>query len=181
MTTYYRYSLEGYTNGLMYSRPKNDIQIQNIPFPIEAFKKLCERKGIAYPFVTESNHSGFPSETKPENEKIFCNESNIEIIEGLTVGELREYITDSSREYLPRLLAVLRAKQRIIQERESRDSAGFKKFGTAKNPLKTLAENLVVEELKKVGINNVSDTDKKAVSRILLKEIDPPTGQGGTY
>ena len=53
--------------------------------------------------------------------------------------------------------------------------------GCSKNPLKTLAENLVVEELKKVGIANVSDVDKKAVSRILLKEIDPPSGQGGTY
>lgn len=180
MSELYEYKLCGFSDGNKYSRPLNNNEIRNLRFPVAAFKAFCAKKGIPYPFEMPLNQPS-KSEQETETVKTLSNEKGIEVIEGLTVGELREYLTDSSDEYLPRLLAVLRAKQRIIQERESRDSVGFKKFGTAKNPLKTLAENLVVEELKKVGINNVSDTDKKAVSRILLKEINPPTGQGGTY
>lgn len=79
MATYYRYSLEGYTNGLMYSRPKNDIQIQDIPFPIEAFRKLCERKGIQYPFDTVHKPLTLPKA-----------DEDLEVVEGVTVTDLQK-------------------------------------------------------------------------------------------
>lgn len=79
MTTYYRYVLEGYTNGFMYSRPKNDIQIQDIPFPIEAFKRLCERKGIPYPFDTAPKPLTLP---KAEQE--------LGVVDGVTVSDIQK-------------------------------------------------------------------------------------------
>lgn len=79
MTTYYRYVLEGYTNGFMYSRPKNDIQIQDIPFPIEAFKRLCERKGIPYPFDTAPKPLTLPKA-----------DQDLEVVEGVTVTDLQK-------------------------------------------------------------------------------------------
>ena len=79
MATYYRYVLEGYTNGFMYSRPKNDIQIQDIPFPIEAFKRLCERKGIPYPFDTAPKPLTLPKA-----------DQDLEVVEGVTVSDIRE-------------------------------------------------------------------------------------------
>ena len=79
MTTYYRYLLEGYTNDLMYSRPKDTHQLENVPFPIEAFRKLCERKGIHYPFGTVSKPLTLPKA-----------EQDLEVVEGVTVTDLQK-------------------------------------------------------------------------------------------
>lgn len=173
-----------YLGGVKADNPLNAYRVFEVKFPKEAFYNWWKEnnRGLKRsPWFDDLINTDNLDSSTVDKEETFANENDLEVIEGLTVGDLREYLTDGSGEYLPRLLAVLRAKQKIIQERESRDSVGFKKFGTVKNPLKTLAENLVIEELKKVGIANVSDVDKKAVSRILLKEIDPPSGRGGTY
>lgn len=173
-----------YLGGVKANNPFNAYRVFEVKFPKLAFYNwwMEDHRGLEAPkwFDDLLLDAGLQevSVHVPNN---VSNEVEIEIIEGLTVGELRSYLKENSPEYLPRLLAVLRAKQKIIKERDSKDADGLKMYGSPKNPLKTLAENLVIEELKKVGMLKVSNVDKQYVSRVLLKELNPPTGQGGTY
>lgn len=171
-----------YLGGAKVNNPLNAYPVRDVKFPKEAFYNWWkeDHHGLKAPEWFSDLIRADASKEVLEVEQTTV-EDDIKIIEGLTLKELREYLTEGSDEYLPRLLAVLRAKKRIIAERDNKDADGFKKFGTAKNALKKLAEILVVEEFKVVGVEKVSDTDKKALSRILLKELAPPTGQGGTY
>lgn len=173
-----------YLGGVRATNPFNAYEVIEVKFPKLAFYNWWreDHRGLEAPkwFDDFLSDTGL-QEASAHSPNNVSNEVEIEVIEGLTVGELRSYLKEDSPEYLPRLLAVLRAKQKIIKERDSKDADGLKMYGNPNNPLKMLAENLVKEELKKVGMDKVTDVDKKYVSRILLKELNPPNGQGGTY
>lgn len=79
MSIYYRYTLEGCSSNKMYSRPLKEIELRDVSFPIEAFKKLCERKGIIYPFDTISKPLTLPKA-----------DQDLEVVEGVTVTDLQK-------------------------------------------------------------------------------------------
>lgn len=79
MSIYYRYMLEGCPSVKMYSRPMKEIELRDVSFPIEAFKKLCERKGIPYPFDTVSKPLTLPKA-----------DQDLEVVEGVTVTDLQK-------------------------------------------------------------------------------------------
>lgn len=152
MTTYYRYVLEGYTNGLMYSRPKDNVQLEGMAFPIEAFKKLCERKGIPYPFSTVSKPM-----TQPKADQ------ELEVMEGVTVSDIRE-MCERSAAFHSVLKTVatwqhienpermtedaLRASLRIAARK---DKWGSDNGELAKNTQETPIVNLILGNMRKGG------------------------------
>lgn len=177
-----------YLGGVRADNPLNALHIEDVQFPKEAFYRWWkeDHRGLKMPVwfadlaeaeckQTQTMETE-PVETEPQTESSV---SDIEIVEGLTVGDLRTYLTEGENEYIPRLLAVLRAKKRMIQERDAKDAQGFKMNWSAKQSLRKFAEGVAEDELKKVGIENV-DIDTRAVARILIKELRP-TSLGGTY
>lgn len=152
MTTYYRYVLEGYTNGLMYSRPKDNVQLEGMAFPIEAFRKLCERKGIHYPFDTLSKPLTLPKA-----------DQDLEVAEGVTVMDLQKMCERSAAlhsvlktvatwqhiENPERMTEeALRAKLRIAARK---DKWGSDNGELAKNTQETPIVNLILGNMRKGG------------------------------
>lgn len=79
MKKYYIYELAGVDNGKMYPVPKMDNDLEIMRFPVEAFKKVCEQKGIPFPFGTMSKPLTLP---KAEQE--------LGVVEGVTVSDIQK-------------------------------------------------------------------------------------------
>lgn len=79
MSTYYRYELAGFGDGKLYDQPKKNYELENMRFPVEAFKKVCEQKGIPYPFDTMSKPLTLP---KAEQE--------LGVVDGVTVSDIQK-------------------------------------------------------------------------------------------
>ena len=106
--TKYRYTLEGKSNGFVYSNLLRKEKLEEFEFPVSAFRDFCNRKGIPFPFDYEETVQAKEALTD-EQEKLA--DDDLEIIEGVTVGELRSYLKEDSPEYLPRLPVILKAKK----------------------------------------------------------------------
>lgn len=172
--TKYRYTLEGQGDGVLYPHLLNKNEIADLEFPVSAFRDFFNRKGIPLPFDYEETVQAKEAITD-EQEKLA--DDDLEIIEGVTVGELRSYLTEDSPEYLPRLPVILKAKKELIKKRDLKDGVGFRRYkGTG---IKELAERITVDKLKEMGM--FTDVDMKAVSRILCKDKQPNNGTGGSY
>lgn len=174
----YRYTLEGKGNGFLYQNLLRKEKLEELEFPVSAFRDFCNRKGIHFPFDADGVS---PAKEEATNKPKELADDDLEIIESVTVGELRSYLKADSPEYLPRLLAVLMAKKAVIQKRDLTDKDGFRKYGTRKNPLKALAEDEVKKALEGVGIGKSVALDTTSVARILVKDKYPNNGTGGSY
>lgn len=172
--TKYRYTLEGKSNGFVYSNLLRKEKLEEFEFPVSAFRDFCNRKGIPFPFDYEETVQ-VKEVVTDEQEKLA--DDDLEIIEGVTVGELRSYLKEDSPEYLPRLPVILKAKKELIEKRDLKDGAGFRRYkGTG---IKELAERIAVDKLKEMGM--FTDVDMRAVSRILCRDKQPNNGTGGSY
>lgn len=79
MKTYYIYELAGINNGKMYPAHKIDNELETMRFPVEAFKRACEQKGIPYPFDTISKPLTLPKA-----------EQDLEVVEGVAVSDIKK-------------------------------------------------------------------------------------------
>lgn len=79
MKTYYIYDLAGINDGKMYPAQKIDNELETMRFPVEAFRRVCEQKGIPYPFDTVSKPLTFPKA-----------DQDLEVVEGVTVTDLQK-------------------------------------------------------------------------------------------
>lgn len=79
MKTYYMYELAGINNGKMYPAHKIDNELETMRFPIEAFKRVCEQKGIPYPFDTVYKPLTLPKA-----------DQDLEVVEGVTVTDIQK-------------------------------------------------------------------------------------------
>lgn len=173
-----------YLGGVRATNPFNAYEVIEVKFPKLAFYNWWreDHRGLEAPkwFDDFLSDTGL-QEASAHSPNNVSNEVEIEVIEGLTVGELRSYLKEDSPEYLPRLLAVLMAKKAVIQKRNLTDKDGFRKYGTRRNSLKALAEEEVKKALEGVGIEKSVTLDTTSVARILVKEKYPNNGTGGSY
>ena len=159
------YSLFGY-------RCRDNQQFHSdLEFPMDAYKAFCRELKMKWPFEDVN-----PLDEKTKEHDKCQNDDLIEVIDGVTVGFLRSVLDDNSSEFLPRMLALIEAKKRVINERNLQDNMGFRSHKSDKK----WAQDLAKEEFKKL-FGDVSDEDSKAIARCLLLDVKPVTGIGGTY
>lgn len=99
----YRYTLEGYSSGILRSalldKTVDRNQYANMEFPIEAYRKLCRRLNLPFPLDDqEETRAGESSQQKPEAPSCQV------IIDGLTMADVRRMCERSGA-----LASVLRA------------------------------------------------------------------------
>lgn len=169
-----------YLGGVRATNPFNAYEVIEVKFPKLAFYNwwMEDHRGLEAPkwFDDLLSDAGLQEASVYSSNNV-SNEVEIEIIEGLTVGELRSYLKEDSPEYLPRLPVILKAKKELIEKRDLKDGAGFRRYkGTG---IKELAERIAVDKLKEMGM--FTDVDMRAVSRILCRDKQPNNGTGGSY
>ena len=168
--------------GVEIRNPLREKSFSEIEIPIEAFKKYAEEQifpkdkeyadipifGL-YHEKNETNLHGSEESTIAPLQKAGNEENqleNEEIIEGVTVGQLKNFLDKSSEEYRPRLDVLIRVLIQLAGKPE----------GTVpyENTLRTKCEEL----LKSQGIGSrinesapveVAMADIRAIKRILLK------------
>lgn len=91
----YRYTLEGYSSGVLRSkllgRTWNRNEYADMEFPIEAYRKLCKRLKLQFPFDDGEDSQ---TETSPQPKALAPDDQAI--IEGLTVADVRAMCTHSA-------------------------------------------------------------------------------------
>ena len=84
----YRYTLEGYSSGVLRSelldKTWNRNEYADMEFPIEAYRKLCKRLKLQFPF-----DDGEDSQTETSPQPKAHAPDDQAIIEGLTVADVR--------------------------------------------------------------------------------------------
>lgn len=153
MKTYYIYELAGINDGKMYPAQKRDNELETMRFPVEAFRRVCEQKGIPYPFDTVSKPLTLPKA-----------DQDLEVVEGVTVTDLQkmcersvafhsvlktvatwQHIENPERMTEEALRASLRIAAR--KDKWGSDSGGE----LAKNTQETPIVNLILGNMRKGG------------------------------
>lgn len=91
----YRYTLEGYSSGVLRSkllgRTWNRNEYADMEFPIEAYRKLCKRLNLQFPLDDVADSQ---TETSPQPKTLAPDDQAI--IEGLTVADVRAMCAHSA-------------------------------------------------------------------------------------
>ena len=150
--------------------------IADLEFPIEAYKVFCSKLNMPWPFEDVSPLNVVVHPSDEQKQTIPFDENGVEVIKGITVGEMRQYLNQDSEEFLPRLLALLVAKKRVVKERNGRDAQGFRLHKGDKEWAKSVAS----EEYEKL-FGTVNGQDEQAIARCLMRDVKPLTGKDGSY
>lgn len=115
-----------------------------------------------------------PSSLKEEIEPPLCddvliNEGDIEIVEGLTVKDLRDMLYADSPFYTPRLLALLRTRKALIPK-EVKDEKGFAELNTFEKKERACLKE-AEKQLEHLGIvkpkENTPKTELNSIARVI--------------
>lgn len=113
----YRYTLEGYSSGALRSkllgRTWNRNEYADMEFPIEAYRKLCKRLKLQFPFDDGEDSQ---TETSPQPKALAPDDQAI--IEGLAVADVRRMCERSGA--LASVLRVVAQWQAIEKENPER-------------------------------------------------------------
>ncbi len=117
-------------------------------------------------------------------------EESIEVVSGISIGDLRRMLVDSSSNYCPRLLAAIQTKKELIPSEASRLDPEHEKAYQGE------AEKIATDKLKALGVGNpkygqptpsgephkkIATQDIKAISRVLVRTHEMSDGRPKKY
>lgn len=192
---------EYYTGVFMGRKSLNEyVRVESLEFPVGAFKDFLRAEGMSMPdfWKAEQNGAGSPIKPAPaacpvtaapsqqdecrevESAPVAAAPDDMEVIPGVTVGNLRVMIDEKSSAYCPRLLAAIQTKIALMpRESVLRNDTVYERYAKTES----------VSRLKALGVVNPkdksrnpdpADLDVNAVARILCRKHKKKEGHPGS-
>lgn len=192
---------EYYTGVFMGRKSLNEyVRVESLEFPVGAFKDFLRAEGMPMPdfWKVEQNGAGSPIKPAPaaypvtaapsqqdecrevESAPVAAAPDDMEVVPGVTVGNLRAMIDEKSSAYCPRLLAAIQTKIALMpRESVLRNDTVYERYAKTES----------VSRLKALGVVNPkdksrnpdpADLDVNAVARILCRKHKKKEGHPGS-
>lgn len=175
-------------------------RIESLEFPVEAFKDFLRAEGLPMPDFWQTKTGSTDGHIKPDpavcpvtaapSQQDECREvesapvaaapDDMEVVPGVTVGNLRAMIDEKSSAYCPRLLAAIQTKIALMpRESVLRNDTVYERYAKTES----------VSRLKALGVVNPkdksrnpdpADLDVNAVARILCRKHKKKEGHPGS-
>lgn len=175
-------------------------RIESLEFPVEAFKDFLRAEGLPMPDFWQTKTGSTDGHIKPDpavcpvtaapSQQDECREvesapvaaapDGMEVVPGVTVGNLRAMIDEKSSAYCPRLLADIQTKIALMpRESVLRNDTVYERYAKTES----------VSRLKALGVVNPkdksrnpdpADLDVNAVARILCRKHKKKEGHPGS-
>ncbi len=175
-------------------------RIESLEFPVEAFKDFLRAEGLPMPDFWQTKTGSTDGHIKPDpavcpvtaapSQQDECREvesapvaaapDGMEVVPGVTVGNLRAMIDEKSSAYCPRLLAAIQTKIALMpRESVLRNDTVYERYAKTES----------VSRLKALGVVNPkdksrnpdpADLDVNAVARILCRKHKKKEGHPGS-
>ena len=189
---------EYYTGVFMGRKSLNEyVRVESLEFPVGAFKDFLRAKGMPMPDFWKDGPgtalkpapvacpvTAAPSQQdecrEVESAPVAAAPDDMEVIPGVTVGNLRVMIDEKSSAYCPRLLAAIQTKIALMpRESVLRNDTVYERYAKTES----------VSRLKALGVVNPkdksrnpdpADLDVNAVARILCRKHKKKEGHPGS-
>lgn len=189
---------EYYTGVFMGRKSLNEyVRVESLEFPVGAFKDFLRAEGMPMPDFWKDGPgtalkpapAAYPVTAAPsqqdecrevESAPVAAAPDDMEVVPGVTVGNLRAMIDEKSSAYCPRLLAAIQTKIALMpRESVLRNDTVYERY------VKTES----VSRLKALGVVNPkdksrnpdpADLDVNAVARILCRKHKKKEGHPGS-
>lgn len=189
---------EYYTGVFMGRKSLNEyVRVESLEFPVGAFKDFLRAEGMpmpdfwkdgpgtalkpapaAYPVTAAPSQQDECREVEPA--PVAAAPDDMEVVPGVTVGNLRAMIDEKSSAYCPRLLAAIQTKIALMpRESVLRNDTVYERYAKTES----------VSRLKALGVVNPkdksrnpdpADLDVNAVARILCRKHKKKEGHPGS-
>ena len=189
---------EYYTGVFMGRKSLNEyVRVESLEFPVGAFKDFLRAEGMpmpdfwkdgpgtalkpapaAYPVTAAPSQQDECREVEPA--PVAAAPDDMEVVPGVTVGNLRAMIDEKSSAYCPRLLAAIQTKIALMpRESVLRNDTVYERYAKTES----------VSRLKALGVVNPkdksrnpdpADLDVNAVARILCRKRKKKEGHPGS-
>lgn len=191
---------EYYTGVFMGRKSLNEyVRVESLEFPVGAFKDFLRAEGMpmpdfwkdgpgtalkpapaAYPVTAAPSQQDECREVEPPKTAPAAAPDDMEVVPGVTVGNLRAMIDEKSSAYCPRLLAAIQTKIALMpRESVLRNDTVYERYAKTES----------VSRLKALGVVNPkdksrnpdpADLDVNAVARILCRKHKKKEGHPGS-
>lgn len=189
---------EYYTGVFMGRKSLNEyVRVESLEFPVGAFKDFLRAEGMPMPDFWQDGPgtalkpapAAYPVTAAPsqqdecrevESAPVAAAPDDMEVIPGVTVGNLRVMIDEKSSAYCPRLLAAIQTKIALMpRESVLRNDTVYERYAKTES----------VSRLKALGVVNPkdksrnpdpADLDVNAVARILCRKHKKKEGHPGS-
>lgn len=185
--------------GRVWERPMSEwpSSLREVKFPVEAFKDFLRAEGLPMPDFWQDvpgtalkiAPAACPVTAAPslqdecrevESAPVAAAPDDMEVVPGVTVGNLRAMIDEKSSAYCPRLLAAIQTKIALMpRESALRNDTVYERYAKTES----------VSRLKALGVVNPkdksrnpdpADLDVNAVARILCRKHKKKEGHPGS-
>lgn len=185
--------------GRVWERPLSEwpSSLREVKFPVEAFKDFLRAEGLPMPDFWKDGPgtalkpapAAYPVTAAPsqqdecrevESAPVAAAPDDMEVVPGVTVGNLRAMIDEKSSAYCPRLLAAIQTKIALMpRESVLRNDTVYERYAKTES----------VSRLKALGVVNPkdksrnpdpADLDVNAVARILCRKHKKKEGHPGS-
>lgn len=185
--------------GRVWERPLSEwpSSLREVKFPVEAFKDFLRAEGLPMPDFWKDGPgtalkpapAAYPVTAAPsqqdecrevESAPVAAAPDGMEVVPGVTVGNLRAMIDEKSSAYCPRLLAAIQTKIALMpRESVLRNDTVYERYAKTES----------VSRLKALGVVNPkdksrnpdpADLDVNAVARILCRKHKKKEGHPGS-
>lgn len=189
---------EYYTGVFMGRKSLNEyVRVESLEFPVGAFKDFLRAEGMPMPDFWKDGPgtalkpapAAYPVTAAPsqqdecrevESAPVAAAPDDMEVVPGITVGNLRAMIDEKSSAYCPRLLAAIQTKIALMpRESVLRNDTVYERYAKTES----------VSRLKALGVVNPkdksrnpdpADLDVNAVARILCRKHKKKEGHPGS-
>lgn len=189
---------EYYTGVFMGRKSLNEyVRVESLEFPVGAFKDFLRAEGMPMPDFWKDGPgtalkpapAAYPVTAAPsqqdecrevESALVAAAPDDMEVVPGVTVGNLRAMIDEKSSAYCPRLLAAIQTKIALMpRESVLRNDTVYERYAKTES----------VSRLKALGVVNPkdksrnpdpADLDVNAVARILCRKHKKKEGHPGS-
>lgn len=189
---------EYYTGVFMGRKSLNEyVRVESLEFPVGAFKDFLRAEGMPMPDFWKDGPgtalkpapAAYPVTAAPsqqdecrevESAPVPAAPDDMEVVPGVTVGNLRAMIDEKSSAYCPRLLAAIQTKIALMpRESVLRNDTVYERYAKTES----------VSRLKALGVVNPkdksrnpdpADLDVNAVARILCRKHKKKEGHPGS-
>ena len=189
---------EYYTGVFMGRKSLNEyVRVESLEFPVGAFKDFLRAEGMPMPDFWKDGPgtalkpapAPYPVTAAPsqqdecrevESAPVAAAPDDMEVVPGVTVGNLRAMIDEKSSAYCPRLLAAIQTKIALMpRESVLRNDTVYERYAKTES----------VSRLKALGVVNPkdksrnpdpADLDVNAVARILCRKHKKKEGHPGS-
>lgn len=189
---------EYYTGVFMGRKSLNEyVRVESLEFPVGAFKDFLRAEGMPMPDFWKDGPgtalkpapAAYPVTAAPsqqdecrevESAPVAAAPDDMEVVPGVTVGNLRAMIDEKSSAYCPRLLAAIQTKIALMpRESVLQNDTVYERYAKTES----------VSRLKALGVVNPkdksrnpdpADLDVNAVARILCRKHKKKEGHPGS-